>query len=173
MRRQRNGFTLIEVTVVLTILSVVWLSITCVLYSLYRAEHRLRDELQRERAINRLAMRLRLDAHAAASAKLLKLNGGGDELVLSTEDERSIHYGRSDEGVYRVVRSGEMVLHQDSFFIGQATFEWVLQSREDPSLIVLALTAWDERTRSTRVRRIKAAVTTGKVAVVGSAETSS
>jgi len=173
MRRRCVGFTLIELLVVMTVLSLVWLSITCALNKLYRADQRLRDELQREQAMDRFAMRLRLDAHAASSAKLLEAAEGGEELVLSTEDERSIHYGSLEEGLYRVVRRGEAVLHRDKFLTGRATSEWVLQSPENPSLIVVTLTTRDRRTQSTRVRQIKAAVSSAKATVVGSAETSS
>ncbi len=171
--RRRHGFTLIEMIVVMTVLSVVWLSITCVLYTLYRADHRLRDDLQREHAIDRFAMRLRLDARAASSANLLANAEGGDELVLSTVEERSIHYGLSDEGVYRIVRQGEAILHRDMFFTGRATSEWALRSPDDPTLVILTLTFRDGRTQSTRVRQIKAAVTQPKATVVESAETSS
>jgi len=173
MRRRRDGFTLIELTVVLTVLSLVWLSITCVLYTLYHADHRLRDDLQREHALDRFAMRLRLDAHAASSANLLELAEGGNELVLSTVEERSIHYGMSDEGVYRVVQQGEAVLHRDNFLTGRATCAWVLQPPDNPKLIVVTLTTRDGRTQSTRVLQIKAAVTSAKATVVGATETSS
>lgn len=158
MKPRRAGVTLIELIVVMTVLSVVRLSITTVLYTLYRADHRLRDDLQCEFAMDRLANRLRLDAHSATSANLLDLAEGGHELVLSIADERNVHYGLSDEGVYRIVRKGAAILHQDVFLVGHATADWELRSTEDPSLIVLTLTTQEGRSQSTRVRRIKAAV---------------
>ncbi|MDA1051498.1 MAG: type II secretion system protein [Planctomycetota bacterium] len=173
MKRQRAGFTLLELTVVLTVLSLVWLCITSVLYTLYRADHRLRDDLQSEQAVDRFAMRLRLDAHDASSANLLERNDGGSELVLLTVDGRAIHYGMSDEGIYRVVRKSEAVVHQDAFLTGRAVPEWELHSPDDPSLIVLTLTSRDSRTQSTRVRHIKAAVSTANLPVAESPEASS
>lgn len=173
MKRRRAAFTLIEILVVLSVLSLVWLSITCVLYTLYRADHRLRDGLQREQAIDRFAIRLRLDAHAASSANLLELAEGGSELVLSNVDERSIHYSVSEEGISRFVRQGDAVLHQDKFLTGRAASEWVLRSSGNSTLIFLTLTLQDERTQSTRVQRIKAAVTQANATLVRSAETSS
>ena len=158
MRPRRTGVTLIELIVVMTVLSVVWLSITTVLYTLYRADHRLRDDLQCEFAMDRLANRLRLDAHSATSANLLDLAEGGHELVLSIADERNVHYGLSDEGVYRIVRKGAAILHQDVFLVGHATANWELRSPPDPWVIVLTLTTREGRSQSTRVRRIKAAV---------------
>jgi hypothetical protein len=143
------------------------------LYTLYRADHRLRDDLQREHALDRFAMRLRLDAHAASSPNLLELAEGGLELVLLTVDERSIHYGMSDEGVYRVVQQGEAVVHRDKFLTGRATVAWELQPLDNPSLIVVTFTTRDGRTQATRVRQVKAAVTSARAAVVGAAEISS
>jgi hypothetical protein len=118
-------------------------------------------------------MRLRLDAHAASSAELVELAEGGHEIVLSTVDERTIHYGMSEEGVYRVVREGETVLHRDKFLTGRATGEWVLQAPEDHAMIVVTLTARDTRAQSTRVRRIKAAVASASATIVRVRETSS
>ena len=173
MRRRHAGFTLIELTVVLTILSLIWLSVTCVLYTLFRADHRLRDELQREYAIDRFAVRLRLDAHAASSGNIIEVTTGGRELVLSHGDERAIHYGMSDEGVYRVVREGETVLHRDTFLTGRATSEWELHMPGDLPLIVVTWTYRDGRTESTRVRRIKAATASHQATVVELVEVSS
>lgn len=172
MRRRHAGFTLIELTVVLTVLSLIWLSITCVLYTLFRADHRLRNELQSEYAIDRFALRLRLDAHAASSANIMEVATGGNELVLSTVDERAIHYGMSDEGLYRVVREGETVLHRDTFLTGRATSEWELHMPSELSLIVVTWTSRDDRTESTRVRRIKAATASHPATVVEPAEVS-
>jgi prepilin-type N-terminal cleavage/methylation domain-containing protein len=172
MRQRRAGFTLIELTVVMTILSLVWLSITCVLYTLYRADHRLRDELQHEHAMNRLATRLRLDAHTAHSANLLDRAEGGNELVLTTVEQRNVHYGVSDEGVYRIVRKDEAILHRDVFRVGRVTEQWELRSSADPSLIVVTLTSRDGRSQSTRIQRIKAAVATTQVAVAKTTEAS-
>ena len=173
MRRQHAGFTLIELTVVLTVLSLVWLSVTCVLYTLFRADHRLRIELQSEYAIDRFAARLRLDAHAASSATSIEVATGGRELVLSNVDERAIHYGMSDEGVYRVVREGETVLHRDTFLTGRATSEWELHTPEIPSLTIVTWTSRDGHAASARVLRIKAAVASDHATVVAPAEVSS
>lgn len=172
MRRRHAGFTLIELTVVLTVLSLVWLSVTCVLYTLFRADHRLRNELQSEYAIDRFALRLRLDAHAASSANVIEVTTGGSELVLSHGDERAIHYGMSDEGVYRVVRQGETVLHRDTFLTGRATSEWELHMPAVPSLTIVTWTSRDGRAASTRVRRIKAAVASDQPKVIAPAEVS-
>lgn len=173
MRRRRVGFTLIELTVVLTILSLVWLSVTGVLYTLYRADQRVRDDLQHEHAFDRFAMRLRLDAHAANSANLLELADGGHELVLTSASDRAIHYGMTSAGIYRIVRQGEVVLHRDAFIMGRATVQWELHSPEEPALIVLTWTSRDERTKAARVRQIKAAVASTSGAIAKAPETSS
>ena len=158
MRQRTRGFSLIELTAVLTVLSLVWLSITCILYTLYRADHRLRDELQREHAIDRFTMRLRLDSHAATSARLLETPEGSSELVLSAKDDRKIHYSMADEGLRRVVREGELVVHRDTFLTGRSVSQWRLQPADDPSLVVLTVTSRDKRSRTVRARQIKAAV---------------
>jgi prepilin-type N-terminal cleavage/methylation domain-containing protein len=155
---RRRAFTLIEVTVVLTVLSIVWLSVTTVLYTLYRADHRLRDDLQREQAIDRVSMRLRLDTHEANSARIVLTDDGTNELVLLVADDKSIHYGMEEAHLYRIVREGDAVLHRDRFLVGRATSEWTLHHGEEASLVVLTLTAVDKRTEATRVWQIKAAV---------------
>jgi len=155
---RRHGVTLIELLVVMTILSLVWLSITSVLYSLYRADHRLRDDLQREHALDRCAMRLRLDAHAASSVNLVEQEDGTTELVLASDDERSIHYGEAEQGVYRVVLRAETVLHQDIFLTGNANSEWTLQRADDATLVTLTMTSESKGSAMSRVRRIKTGV---------------
>ena len=170
MKRPRMGSTLIELTVVLTVLSLVWLSITCALYTLYRADIRLRDDLQYEQSLDRFAMRLRLDAHAASSAELVERDEGGKELVLSTEGRRSIHYGISDQGVYRVVREGEAILHRDKFLTSRVTSQWELQSPQEHALIVVTLAERDARSQATRVQQIKASVAPAKAMIAGAGE---
>lgn len=170
--KRRYGVTLIELLVVMTILSFVWLSISSVLYSLYRADHRLRDDLQREHALDQCTIRLRLDAHAASSAKLVELESGTTELVLSSDDKRSIHYGKAEQGIYRVVVRSEMVLHQDIFLTGHATSEWALHRADDAVLVTLTLTSQTEGSDVTRIRRIKTAVTPMTLSVAKATEAS-
>lgn len=171
--RRRPGFTLIELSAVMAILSLVWISVTSVLYTMHRADHRLRDELQRDQALNRLAMRLRTDAHTAFSASLADVETGGSELVLINSDERSIHYGRSDEGVYRTVRQGSTVLHTDRFLVGRGTAEWNIRTSEGLTLVTLSLTRRDERSEAVHVRRINAAVAPVRVRIAEATEASS
>ncbi|MBC8356240.1 MAG: prepilin-type N-terminal cleavage/methylation domain-containing protein [Planctomycetes bacterium] len=170
---RRRAFSLIELTVVLTVLSLVWLIVTSVIYTLYRADHRLRDDLQHEQALDSFVMRLRLDTHEARAAVLAPIAAGGTELVLSTADDKSIHYGVSEEGIYRVVQQADAVVHRDTFVIGRATGVWKLLPEETSSLVALTLTSRHGRSQTNRVRHIKAAVATAGVTLQESAEASS
>ncbi|MCA9121650.1 MAG: prepilin-type N-terminal cleavage/methylation domain-containing protein [Planctomycetaceae bacterium] len=158
MMRRRDGVTLIELTVVLTILSLVWLSVTCVLYSLYRADQRLRDDLQRDHALDRLAMRLRLDAHAASSVSVNNVDDNISELVLTVDGTRSVHYSDFEGGVYRIVRQGEAVIHQDAFLTGRGKTEWQIETGQVGRLIDATLTVQVVPVGTRWTRNIKAAV---------------
>lgn len=172
MNQKRRAVTLIELTAALTVLSLLWLAVTSVLYSMHRANHRLRIELQQDQAFDRFSIRLRRDAHEASSASINEEPDRSSELVLSAAQATSVHYGASVDGFYRVVRKGDSTVHQDEFRTGNATSGWELDTSGNSTMIVLTLTSNDKQGQSITPRKIKASVATVKPPVVHAPETS-
>jgi hypothetical protein len=118
----RSARTLIEVVVIISLLSVVMgLSVTS-LGTLFRVRQQVQRDSEQGAAINRLATRLRSDAHEALSAS------AKDGFQLALADGREIHYSFVAPSIIRQVRRDTTVLHHDTFRLSRSvnvTFEEV------------------------------------------------
>jgi type II secretory pathway pseudopilin PulG len=120
MSPSRPAKTLLEVVVVISILTLVMsLSVTS-LATLFRIHRQFRQDNDQAAEMDRLATRLRLDAHEAVSATL------DDDCVLTLVDGRTVHYAYDMPRLTRDVRTGSQTLHHDRFRLPKAasvTFE--------------------------------------------------
>ena len=71
-KAQRDGFTLIEMLIVITIFVFLLASAAMAIGTLFRAQGDLQDELIEANTASRLASQLRCDAHLANSAELTR-----------------------------------------------------------------------------------------------------
>ncbi len=158
MTRNRPGVTLIEVSVALSILSIVWLCITTTLYTLHRADRRQRDELQGEQSLNRFALRLRSETHSAHAATLDVDDDGTERLTLSFFDERNVRYHFSNGAIHRTVTQNEATLSRDTFAINCVGVKWELVEL-DATMIAVARLSWnDPKSEAAQERAVKAAL---------------
>jgi|1185.fasta_scaffold446217_1 hypothetical protein len=107
----RQGKSLIELLVIISILSIVTGMSATSLAALYRVHRRQARDVEQALAIDRLAARLRTDAHEAVSAAV-----DGD-CTLGLPDERSIRYSFEATRIVRQVMRDEAVLHRDTFLM--------------------------------------------------------
>ena len=136
MRHPRRGFTLIESLVVIALTGTTLTVVTVTMHSLHRAEHRLREDQQSQRALEQLAFRLRQDAHGAASATIATTTPARS-LTLVTPDEQQIEYLSAGTGIERVVRRGKTVAHRDRFMLAAAADAfWTMDTRFERPVIV-------------------------------------
>jgi hypothetical protein len=90
------------------------------LATLFRIHRQFRQDSDQAAEMDRLAARLRIDAHDAISATL------DDGCVLKLADGRTIHYAYDMPRLTREVRDGSQTLHRDRFRLPKAasvTFE--------------------------------------------------
>jgi hypothetical protein len=88
--------------------------------SLFRLRYVMVRDAEQAASLDRLAMRLRLDAHEAASAAT------DNGLLLSCADGRSIQYSFAAPRIVREVRRDDNVVHRDTFSLPRhsvATFD--------------------------------------------------
>ena len=102
MRRSRSaGKSLIEMLVMISMLSIVLGLSATSLATLFRSAHTITRDTEQARSIDRLAMRLRTDAHEAVSASV------AEDCNLTLADGRSIRYSFTAPRIVREVREGK------------------------------------------------------------------
>ena len=116
MRRSRPaGKSLIEMLVMISILSIVLGLSATSLATLFRLRHTITRDTEQARSIERLAMRLRTDAHEAVSASI------AEDCNLTLPDGRTIRYSFTAPRIVREVHDGEKTVHHDSFSLPRHT----------------------------------------------------
>ncbi len=130
----RGGFTLVEMTVVLSLLAVILPLAAGTLVFLLRAQSQSADALRDAMALTQLSHTFRGDVHAAQSAKVSSGSSADGELTLELADGRTIEYhALPQEGaISRVVERGKTVERRERFRIGTAQPKFTLadQGRE-------------------------------------------
>jgi type II secretory pathway component PulJ len=116
MRRSRpEGKSLLEAVVMISLLSIILGLSATSLASLFRLRYTITRDTEHARSIDRLAMRLRQDAHEAVSASVAE----GCDLTLG--EGKSIRYSFATPRIVREVREGqegeEKIVHRDSFSV--------------------------------------------------------
>jgi prepilin-type N-terminal cleavage/methylation domain-containing protein len=124
----RDGFTLLEAMVALTVLSVVLASAAIALNTIYRAEETVRRHRRTAENLSRLELRLRRDVHRADRLHFVEDEqaDGGDRRALRLEmgGEELIEYHAVDDRVRRETRRGEEMLQRDTFYIEGFSPSW-------------------------------------------------
>ena len=109
------GKSLVEMLVMISILSIIMGLSATTLASLFRLRYTITRDTEQARSIDRLATRLRADAHEALSATL------AEDCVLKLNDGRSIRYSFTSPRIVREVRERkqdrEEIVHRDSFSV--------------------------------------------------------
>lgn len=138
MRSRRRGYSLIESLVVIVLTGTTLTVVTLMMHTLHRTEHRWREDLRTQRALEQLAFRLRQDAHGATSVTIGQSRGDRSKsLTLATADEQTIVYSSSPAAIERVVQRGERVAHRDRFLLAAAVDSfWTIDTRFERPVIV-------------------------------------
>jgi prepilin-type N-terminal cleavage/methylation domain-containing protein len=140
MRPRRRGYTLIECSVVIVLVTATLSTATLTLHWLYRGERRLRDELERERALQQFAVQLRSDAHQALSA-----TAGGPagktaaDLLLTLPGDETVQYTLLPQGIDRVVRRAERTSRRETYRLLSSAALWQVRQDRNPPIVSLVL----------------------------------
>ncbi len=129
-RSTARGYSLIEMMIVVSMLAFVLLLCTTTLHALFRLNRAERAGLVEASALDRLARRLREDAHAATEARVERPPGKGKRLILTQSDRKTTTYEAAaarDGSVEIDRRSGANGLEARETFtlkhVGAARFE--------------------------------------------------
>jgi type II secretory pathway component PulJ len=140
--KRRRGATLIEITVVIALAGAALTTVSLTLHTLYRSEHRVRQALEWEHELDRLAGQLRQDAHPAVSATA----EAGPEpaetgtLSLVGPEGDTIQYARQADWIERTVRRGQTIRHRETYRLPAATTaRWQISRQHARPVISLVI----------------------------------
>jgi hypothetical protein len=112
---RRCGKSLIEALIIISLMSVIMGLAATSLASLFRLRYVMVRDAEQAASLDRLAMRLRLDAHEAVLADVE--NG----CLLRLADGRTIQYSFAAPRIVREVRRDDKVVHRDTFSLPRLT----------------------------------------------------
>lgn len=132
MRHARRGKSLVELMVVISILSIVTGMSATILATLYRLHRRYARDMEQAVTLDRLATRLRADAHDAVVAAV------DEDCTLGLADGRSIQYAFTAPRIIRQVKRDASVLHHDTFLMPRdAIVQFEKEGTPDRTLVRL------------------------------------
>jgi type II secretory pathway component PulJ len=143
VKRPRRGYSLVEMSVVISMTAVVISTSAVALATMFRIDRQMRQELLASDNLMRLSKQLRADAHQAQTAAIEteegdEQNAAADRLLLTVGDDRSISYQTVAGRVERLVRRGETVEHRESYRLAEnASLVWVVAAEEPLSRVRL------------------------------------
>lgn len=106
----RRGKTLIEMTVIISCLTVLLSLAATTMALVMKVERQVRGDLAQQTTLARLGSRFRADVHVAQTA-----TSGDSSIELAMSAEQTIRYAAAEQGITReVVRDGQ-VEHRDAF----------------------------------------------------------
>jgi type II secretory pathway pseudopilin PulG len=139
--RRRRGFSLVELLVVLSSVTVL-LSLTAVLLTrAMRSQAETRHYFESQRHALALSEQFRRDVHAAKSVELDAAALNKNELVRLTLDENgTVAYLRDERGLTRVLTRSDGAIAREEYDLGGAV-ESTVQRESSPARLVLSVTA--------------------------------
>jgi prepilin-type N-terminal cleavage/methylation domain-containing protein len=117
--RNRRGWTLVELIIVSTVMTLLLAIAASVTHTMYRAQRSTRHDATSRRILTRLSIHLREDGHAARQAEVGPADGGGrrSRLTLAGGSQQTIQYiFHGDRGeIERTVLENKSQMARDTF----------------------------------------------------------
>ena len=141
MRARREAFTLVELLTALTVFSTILGTMMLTLHAMRTTSRGFTQGIAAATQQERFATQLRLDTHQARNGvlKRARLEETADTLLqLTLADSRIVEYRLFEDRIERRARSGEAIVHRDSFVVSPLLDKgWSLdESRPFPLLTV-------------------------------------
>ena len=108
---KRSGMTLIEMLVSMGLAGVVLTVVATLLAALWRADAKMRADIDARQSLARLELALRSDCQAAVAAEV----DAGGMLTLAAGDQGRITYSTDGRRVDRLVMAEDRIDHRESF----------------------------------------------------------
>ena len=156
MKHQRSsprGFTLLEVTLAVVLLSTILTIIGVTLGGLARADRRMRDRIDRDRNVEQFVNRLRQDVHEASDYTLSPAAGTVPEadvqpavttmpriLTLTRQDRGAVRFELNGNRMLRVVTRSDVDVHRETYeWDSPATAAWTVDTSQASPILTLHL----------------------------------
>jgi prepilin-type N-terminal cleavage/methylation domain-containing protein len=124
MKFRQQGYTLIELLMVVSLTSIALATVGVMLHGVFRAQRSMSDHTQFIEHFSRLAEQFRNDVHRSPSVEPT-----GRSCNFATPEGTQIEYRIDTDGVSRIVRTGNQVLQRDTHFLPtEFTGTWKLDS---------------------------------------------
>jgi prepilin-type N-terminal cleavage/methylation domain-containing protein len=139
MRSRRKGYTLIEISVVATILSVMVLLTATTMHAMYSGSRRLRNQANVRSAMASLALQMRRDLHVSREASLREDElGNAAGLNLELPEGAQVTYETMEAGITRLEKQGGEVLHRDLYRLktNRHKLNWSVSAGTPPRVVV-------------------------------------
>ena len=120
----RNAFTLIEIILAATIVSVVLSSVAVALHVMFQVDGQLREDLAYSVLLPRLSIQVRQDAHEAYSVETTRSEDELSVLTLKLTDRRVVRYEANGSRIVRIVHRDEEKLRHEVYALGAAVVRW-------------------------------------------------
>ncbi|MDP6469161.1 MAG: type II secretion system protein [Pirellulaceae bacterium] len=132
----RRAYSLIEVLLAVTIVSMVMTAVAVAMQAMYRVDRQLKDNAAYGQVVPRLSLQLRTDTHAAGDVALLDgpKGPGGVSLTLAADGEVIVYQSEAGRVLRTRRRDGEELGHEVYYLGKTATFRW--QKTGPPSSMV-------------------------------------
>ena len=122
--RSRNAFTLIEMILAVTIISLVLSSVAVALHLMFRVDAQLRKDLAYSVLLPRLSLQVRQDAHESNSTVITNVQEGSSVLTLAQGDNQFVRYQTNASGIVRSVYRDEEELRHEVYSLEAAAVRW-------------------------------------------------
>ena len=149
IKRCRQGWTLLEMMVVITLMSLLLSASAVLMTAALRSQGSLWSEIQQQSARSRLAIQFRADAHSASSIQVVSPKVC--DFVLSEIDQ--VHYEIKAGSLRRELRLKEEILERASFSLEGLNASFTLDESGQRPLVRLNLEAAPEELKHSRVSR--------------------
>ncbi len=143
LKRHRNGSSLVEVVIGMSLASIVLSLGVGMLHLLMRSESALSDSLNRFQAGSQLSRQFRSDIHAARSAAIEAPARDDPQsqpvLKLQLGPDREVRYAAADHAVERTETQGDKVLQSVRFRFSKGTVIEFSQADQTPPRVAIVV----------------------------------
>ena len=129
---RHSGYTLLEVSLYVTLVGVLGASFVSVLRGAYRAQQEATTMLHESAQLHRFSQDWVGDIRAARHAEVVRNDSGKERLQLALEGDNTVEYWAAGDVIRRVHRQDDELVHQETYKMGDSTqLEWVLGDSGD------------------------------------------